>query len=396
MNRRVATTFVIALFLLTFEPTTAFAQHPVRGIQLPDLPTWTVLLRNALATAASHYDAALPSMPLEAWIEATLAPVVAVPFRQLVDWRMLPCSEPRSDIRPALMQLCADGIVHLSVDRDAHILIRVATADPTVVAEWVPVRPVPPSLRDVYIERINAGPKDSLDVPTLHELPRRLTTPFEQWPELDLATTTTWTPLMPAPGDTVHFSIAVRNASARAADPAAITILISPCCAQAQSIRHETLQYLAPGEAMRFETEVFLPEGRAMVAVSVRPGPSHKVMRQAARSIPLAETPVGVPAYLMPGPAPVVTVTCAGQARSTACLVSATLNDVPVPVGNITITSWDWGDGTMGATGTGSEFVSQSRTYAATKRADGYRITVAATVAGSGRPATGSTTVGKQ
>src|SRR4029077_6132819 len=177
-------------------------------------------------------------IPLEQWLWSTLAPVVEVPYRQLVDWSMVPCSDPRSETGDVFANLCAMGTVKLSLDRNIHILITVAEADQSITTGLVPFRPTRPSLRDIFIERVN-GVADSLDVPTLSDLLQQLATPFEQWPTVDFETPTTCTPPNPAPGDTVRCRIAVRNASKRTADRAAIRILIGPCCSNGNEVRHE-------------------------------------------------------------------------------------------------------------------------------------------------------------
>ena len=381
------------MFAIAVAPST-FAQGGVpsgRIVELPDGPTWTALLENALTTSASQYDPKLPAISLEQWLWSTLAPVVEVPYRRLVDWRMLPCSDPRSETGDVFSNLCAMGTVKLSTDRNIQIVITVAEADRSITTGLVPLRPTRPSLRDVYIERVN-GVADSFDVPTLSDLLPQLTTPFEQWPTVDFETTTTWTPPNPAPGDTVRFSIAVRNTSKRTADRAAIGILISRCCSKAKDVRHESLQYLGAGQVVRIEVAIPLPGGKAMVMVSVKPGPSYKVVRQSDRNKYAAQTPVGYPMTMTAPFTPLITVTCANATMpaSSSCVVSAALSGTPVPAANTTITAWDWGDGTAGATGAG--FVNQSHTYAATRAAGGHHVIVSATVPGGSVVGTGTGT----
>jgi hypothetical protein len=383
----------MAVFAIAVAPNT-FAQSGApsrRIVELPDGPTWTVLLENALTTAASQYDPKLPAISLEQWLWSTLAPVAEVPYRRLVDWRMLPCSDPHSETGDMFANLCAMGTVKLSPDRNIQILITVAEADRSITTGVVPLRPTRPSLRDIYIERVN-GVADSLDVPTLSDLMQQLTTPFERWPTVDFETTTTWTPPHPAPGDTVRFSIAVRNTSKRTADRAAIDILISPCCSNASEVRHESLQYLKAGQTAYIEAAIPLPEGMAMVAVSVKPRPGHKTVRESDPYKKPSVTPVGYPMTMTAPFTPVITVSCANapMPASSSCVVSATLSGVPVPAANITITAWDWGDGTAGATGAG--FVKQSHPYAAPRAAGGHHVTVSASVPGGSAVGTGTGT----
>jgi len=219
---------------------------------------------------------------------------------------------------------------------------------------------------------------------------QQLTTPFEQWPTVDFETTTTCTPPNPAPGDTVRCRIAVRNAGKRTADRAEIRILISPCCSNANDVRHESRQYLEVGQTVHIEAAIRLPEGMGMVVVSVRPAASYKIVRESDPNKRDSVTPVGYPMNWTAPFTPVVTVSCAKSTMpaSTSCVVSATLSGMPVPAANITITAWDWGDGTAGATGVG--FVDQSHPYAAPRAAGGHHVTVSATVPGGSAVGTGT------
>src|SRR4029453_1011773 len=83
------------------------------------------------------------------------------------------CSDPRSQTFDLFANLCAMGTVKLSPDRNIRILITVAEADRSITTGLVPLRPTRPSLRDIYIERVNGVP-DSLDVPTLSDLMRQI------------------------------------------------------------------------------------------------------------------------------------------------------------------------------------------------------------------------------
>jgi hypothetical protein len=384
----------MTVFAFAAAPNT-FAQSgaPARRIvESPDGPTWMALLENALTTPASQYDLKLPAISLEQWLWSTLAPVVEVPYRRLVDWDLLPCSDPRSEPFDLFANLCAMGTVKLSADRNIRILITVAETDRSITTGLVPLRPTRPSLRDIYIERVN-GVVDSLDVPTLSDLMQQLTTPFEQWPTVDFEATTTWTPPNPAPGDTVRFNIAVKNTSKRTADRAEIRILISPCCSNANDARHESMQYLEASQTVHIEAAIPLPEGMAVVMVSVKTRPSYKIVRESDPNRKESVTLVGYPSIVTAPFTPVITVSCANATMpaSSSCVVSATLSGMPVPAANITITAWDWGDGTAGATGAG--FVNQSHRYAAPRAAGGHRVIVWATVPGGIAAGTGTAVV---
>ena len=143
-------------------------------------------------------------------------------------------------------------------------------------------RPTPPSLREVYIERVKERftRLDSLDVPKLSGLTDLLQTPFEQWPKVDFESQITWDPPTPRPGDTVRVSISVRNTGRRSADRAWVKILIAPCCDHHLEVRRDWFPYLAAGQSARADVEVLLPEGRALALVSVRLGPSAKKVRE--------------------------------------------------------------------------------------------------------------------
>ena len=150
-------------------------------------------------------------------------------------------------------------------------------------------------VQDLYVERLNGSTRvDSLDVPALGDLSQLLDTPFEDWPTVDFESTVTWDPPNPAPGATVRFSIVVRNTGKRAANRACIKILISPCCARVEA-RHEWFPLIAPGQSVRVEVAVPLPEGKAMAVVSVKPWLGYKMMRESdPDKIPTA-VPVGYP-----------------------------------------------------------------------------------------------------
>jgi hypothetical protein len=146
-------------------------------LQLPDGPTEASLLENVQATPASVFDPTLPAISLERWLWLTLAPVVEVLYPHLVDWRVRPCLDPRSEIPDVGSQLCAEAIVRLSAERNFRLVIAIAEG-----VRNAPGRPqflpTSPSLRDVYIERLKESRRlDSLDVPALGALPQWLNVP---------------------------------------------------------------------------------------------------------------------------------------------------------------------------------------------------------------------------
>lgn len=117
-------------------------------------------------------------------------------------------------------------------------------------------------------------------------------TPFEQWPTVDLDTAIDWDPPTPLPGETVRFTISVRNTSKSSAVRARITMVITPCCADAE-VRHEWFPYVAAGQSVRAELAMPLPEGRAMALISVRPLQRDKVVRERHADAPPAVALIG-------------------------------------------------------------------------------------------------------
>jgi hypothetical protein len=181
-------------------------------LEAPDGPAQASFLETVQAMPASTFDPQLPAIPLERWLWLTLAPVVEVLYPQLMDWRVSFCLDPHCEIPDLGSQLCAEGTVRLSAERNVRIVI--AVAEGVRNAPGRPqFRPISPSLRDVYIERLKESRHiDSLDVPALAALPQLLNVPFEKWPTVNFESTITWDPPNPAPGDTVRFSISIRNA----------------------------------------------------------------------------------------------------------------------------------------------------------------------------------------
>lgn len=265
-------------------------------LQVPGEPTQTRLIQTVQHTPASAFDPKLPPIPFDAWLWVTLAPLVEFVQPQLAEWRVVFCPDTTSVIpRGNSPELCVEGTVALSAEKNAKIMIAVADAARSATADRLRWQPKPPALRDVYIERLKDSSRfDSLDVPTLGSLPQLLDTPFEQWPTVDFENTITWDPTNPAPGETVRFSISIRNTGQRSVDRARINILISPCCANAE-VRHEWFPRIAAGQSARVDVAVPLPEGRALAIVSVTPWEGHKRVRQSNADKPPTAVPVGYP-----------------------------------------------------------------------------------------------------
>jgi hypothetical protein len=276
----------LTAFAITLAPR-AIAQD------LPGVPWWrqmpaidgalqTSLIESVQRTPAAALDPALPPMPFDEWLFVTLAPVVEHLPPRLLDWSVTFCLDRRSAIPGPAPELCVEGSVALAADRRLRLEIAVAEAvrpRSTGRPYW---RPTVPSLRDVYIERLNGlTPIDSLDVPSLSQgtLLRLRLLPFDEWPAAAFESTITWDPPHPSPGETVRFSISVRNTGRRSVDRVWISILISPCCPGTEA-RHEWFPRIAAGQSVRVEAEVPLSEGQALAMVSVRAWQGAKRVRE--------------------------------------------------------------------------------------------------------------------
>ncbi len=284
---RTVVVIAITVFVLAAAPSTlAQDSHNApwwTGLPAPTPETKATLLRNVQGVAASSFDPKLPPHPIDAWVFAALASRVEVLRSRLVEWDVEFCgayvrhANPTVGMAPG-PELCAKGTVQVSAERHVQIVVLVAEAVRGSL-EW---RPTSPSLREVYIERVNDGfgRLDSLDVPELSGLADLLQTPFEQWPKVDFESQITWDPPMPLPGETVRVSISVRNTGKRSADRAWVNIRISPCCDNHLEVSRDWLPHLAPGQSARLDLDVPLPEGRAVARVFVRVAPSTKMVRE--------------------------------------------------------------------------------------------------------------------
>jgi hypothetical protein len=232
---------------------------------------------------------------LDAWLWLTLAPAVEAVRPQMVEWDLSFCLDQHSAIPGAGPELCARATVHVSPEKDVQIVIAVADAVRSVITGRLHWRPTQPSLRDVYIERLKDTARiDSLDVPTLGALPRLLNTPFAQWPTVDFESTIAWDPPNPVPGETVRFTITVRNAGKRSVDRSLIRILIAPCCANAD-VLHDWFPRIAAGQSVGLEVAVPLPEGMAVAIVSAKPWQGDKPVRESTSNKDPISVLVGYP-----------------------------------------------------------------------------------------------------
>jgi hypothetical protein len=231
------------------------------------------------------------------WLLSTFAPVVEPVRPPRVEWRVSFCADTISEIPHASSpELCVEGTVALSAEKNVKMAIAVADAVRGSTTGRLRWRPKLPSVKEVYLERLKDSVRiDSLDVPTLGALPQLLDAPFEEWPTVDFESTITWDPQKPVPGQKTRFSISIRNTGKRSVDRACIEVLISPCCATAGEVRHESCPRIAAGWSARAEIAVPLPEGRALAFVSVKPFEGYKRVRQSNGDKPPTVVPVGYP-----------------------------------------------------------------------------------------------------
>jgi hypothetical protein len=263
----------------------------------PDPAMQALLIRAVQGTPASALDPSLPAVALDEWLRVTLSPVVEHLPARPVDWQLGFCLDRRSAFPGPAPELCAHGTVALSADRRLRMEIAVAEAIRSRSTNRPYWRQQAPSLRDVYIERVDGLTRvDSLDVPSLSPgtLLRLRILPFDQWPAAAFESTIAWDPPDPAPGGEVKFSISVRNTGARSIDRAWISILISACCSGTE-VRHEWFPRIAAGESVRVEASLPLPEGTALAMLSVRPWQGDKIVRESNPGARPTVASVGVP-----------------------------------------------------------------------------------------------------
>ena len=256
------------------------------------------LIRTVQATPASALDPSLPPVALDEWLWLTLSPIAEHLPARPVDWQLGFCLDRRGAFPGPAPELCAHGTVALSADRHLRMEIAVAEAIRSRRTDRGDWRREAPSLRDVYIERLDGVTRvDSLDVPSLaQETVRQLgMLPFEQWPTAAFESTIAWDPPDPAPGGEVRFSISVRNTGTRSVDRAWISILISPCCSGSEK-RYEWFPPIPAGASVRVDAAVPLPEGQALAMLSVRPWQGDKIVRESTPGGKPTVASVGAPA----------------------------------------------------------------------------------------------------
>jgi hypothetical protein len=287
----------------------AITRAPQAAAQEPsDRPWWrempgppaamqASLIRTVQATPARTLDPSLPAIALDEWLWVTLSPVAEHLPARPVDWQLGFCLDRRGAFPGPAPELCAHGTVALSADRHLRMEIAVAEAIRSRRTDRGDWRREVPSLRDVYIERLDGVTRvDSLDVPSLAQgtLRQLGILPFEQWPTAAFESTIAWDPPDPAPGEEVRFSISVRNTGTRSVDRAWISILISSCCGGTE-VRQEWFPRIPAGASVRIAGAVALPEGTALAMLSVRPWQGDKIVRESNAGAKPTVASIGYP-----------------------------------------------------------------------------------------------------
>lgn len=259
---------------------------------MPAAPMWAAAVERVRTMPASQLDPALPSMTVDEWLFATLGGLTEVPRAQVAYWRPSGCDDWEGN-RPGFGRtLCVEAVAQIDAQKTVHLEFAAGMwiDEPGGRGRW---RLVSPSLRDVYVERLDGLTRvDSLDT-SVTNLAGALKVPFDQWPKSDLYTTITWTPRAPAPGQTVTFTIEAGNEGGRNVDRAWLTLMIAPCCVNGREVHAEWFPHLAAGQSTRFSMDVVLPEGLATAMVSIGPFRDQKVVRESNPKSNKTEVAVG-------------------------------------------------------------------------------------------------------
>ena len=265
--------FVIAAIPFGIGLSDAAAQEPGSTVIDPASGAdWqTVVRENARAVSAADLDSRLPAIRLDHWLLVTFAQLVENPLGDVASWELEFCAQ-RHALPSVVVDACVESVLRISADRTVHIMLIVGTLEPgtedvsdLLNARWQLIRP---TLREIYIEALEDGrPVDSLDVPALGDIQKMLEVPVGSWPAVDLRSKITWTPATALPGDTVQITVWVANVGRRRAEPARVNILLGPCCESYRNI--EWFPIVGPGEAVRLDRNVLLPEGMGLMSAAV-------------------------------------------------------------------------------------------------------------------------------
>jgi hypothetical protein len=290
---RTHTLLVTAIAIVT--AITAYAAQDPPGTPQPDMPTaamWNAAIARVRTMPASSLDPALPPITVDDWLFATLGGLTEIPRERLADWRWSGCDDWERS-RPGFGRvMCVEAVVPIDAQKAVHVEFAtgVWTDEPGRRPGW---RLIAPSLRDVYIDRLDGLTRvDSLDAPVT-DLAAALKVPFDRWPESDLYTEITWTPRTPAPGQTVTFTIEAGNKGRRNVERASLRLMIAPCCENGREVHAEWFPHFAAGQSARFTMDVVLSEGLATALASISPFHSVKVVRESNQTNNRTEVAIG-------------------------------------------------------------------------------------------------------
>jgi hypothetical protein len=174
---------------------------------------------------ASALDAALPPVPLDAWLDTTLAP-----FSTLEPaWSIRDC-QPQTSGRQVVVRRAICAIVMAPLTDETYMELQIAVGSIENGEDGIVWRPDEPKLVQAMI--VNAEADDSLDVARLSELPAKLKVPKDEWPAIDLellpGSITATAPVLRS-GEPVTFRVTVRNRGSRDAPRAILLLQMAPC-----------------------------------------------------------------------------------------------------------------------------------------------------------------------
>jgi hypothetical protein len=253
---------------------------PERPREGPGPVVQAAVLDTVQRSLASALDPSLPTIAFEHWLFVTLAHLVEVPRARFADWSVAFCDDRRSNVPGPATELCVEATVPLTAEKHVRVIVAAGAlaSRPEGTLRW---QLQPPELRDVYIERMDGVRAiDSFDVGALGDLAESVRVPFGRWPTTDLTVSISATPLRPAPGQLVRFTVTVKNAGKRAVNRAWASVMIGGSGTGADDIHRDWFPHLAAGESGSFDVVVPVPTGHTIAAVTVRPAHGYKAVRE--------------------------------------------------------------------------------------------------------------------
>ena len=180
----------------------------------PDMASLAALDSYVRALTANQVDPSLPGIELTHWLASVLWPKTTGGVPPLPQIETEQCEDRTSDAPAMGAEWCASTTVSLSDTRRFRLIFAVAAGVPGDGGlRWYLI---PPSMRLIRLEEYPPeGPSDSLDVPSLFDLPAALDTPQKEWPKADLQTAVESTHARALPGDVITFTIKIRNGGKR-------------------------------------------------------------------------------------------------------------------------------------------------------------------------------------